>query len=99
LTQAGTKNPARSGAGQAKLVNGSGFASGRVPSLYGKRDDVDDRRRVQVRLRRGLQLLPRARETLSSLWNLRMERGMGILPGPRCDSLKRRFRSVPQSVT
>jgi hypothetical protein len=51
LTQAGTKSPARSGADQAKPVNGSGFASGRVPSLCDTRDDVDDRRRVQVRLR------------------------------------------------
>jgi hypothetical protein len=35
--QAETNSPARSGADLAELVNGSGFANGRAPSLYGKR--------------------------------------------------------------
>jgi hypothetical protein len=43
LCEAEVKSPARSGADLAKLVNGSGFANGRAPSLYGKHDGEECR--------------------------------------------------------
>jgi hypothetical protein len=67
LYEAEVKSPARSGANLAKLVNGSVFANGRAPSPYGKPDDVDDRRRVPVLLRRESQQTLRAPVMLSSL--------------------------------
>jgi hypothetical protein len=48
--EAEVKGPAQSRADLAKLVNDSGFANGRAPSLYGKHDD-EECRHMLVQLR------------------------------------------------
>jgi hypothetical protein len=76
LCEAEMKNPARSGADLAKLVNGSGFANGRALSPCGKRGG-EECRHTPVLLRRGSRQLLLAPEMLSSSWNLQVGTGNG----------------------